>query len=62
MVKVSGCAAGNPDASQPGVCCSDFGPVLTAPVSAGPDLFVAVRAHPGPFRPAKTASIGPEQR
>ena len=27
-------------------------PVFTAPVSAVPALFAAVRARPGPFRPA----------
>ena len=34
----------------------DSGPVLTAPVSAVPALFVTVRARPGPFCPVKTAS------
>ena len=33
------------------------GPVLTAPVSAVPALFVTVRARPGPSRPVKYAAL-----
>ena len=43
------------------MCCAcryDLHPVLTAPASAVPALFVTVRARPGPFHPVKTASSG----
>ena len=39
-----------------GAASSDYSPVLTAPVSAAPALFVTVGARPSPFRPVKIAS------
>ena len=48
----------SPAPARPHATFPILSPVLTAPVSAVPALFVTVRARPGLFRPVKPDSRG----